>query len=525
MGFKKLILLTALVLLTGTAWGSYFTLGGVSGFGARPIGMGEAYASVADGPSAIFYNPAGLVQVLRPTISGMGAALLNGKEFTGDLEYVQPFGDQMAWAIASTELYHTEGALTVERVYYVTLATPLSINKSFSFGVNFKYYTVSSSVLPDSAGDAFGIDLGFLYHIPIPNPTYGKQINLGLSVQNLDTVLTQSNGASQQLPTDVHVGLSYQINNSLEAAFETESFKDPDTNGKVTILHAGIEAWFFQDHLGLRTGYDGFQTLNGEFTAGISYRGSSWGIDYAYIGHPQFLGSSHRISAEWRFGRSFLGNSETFVPQDVVAYVRGNIITIQWTGSRSINLEGYNVYFTKTSGSNYVKINQKPIQENYYAVRGLEKNTTYYFVVTSVMNTKPPMESQYSREVRAITTSAPVAPVLAKAQVSQEGAIDVARQFDMVSFGSPAKQGLKGYNIYMSEVQGGRFIKVNGLPIGNVPTYVVRHLSIGQTYYFRFTSVGTNGVESAPSKEVSAIALPYATVIQSTLTLPKKSKP
>ena len=49
-----------------------FDKGGVSGIGARPLGMGGAFASVADTGDAVFYNPAGLVQVIRPEISGMG---------------------------------------------------------------------------------------------------------------------------------------------------------------------------------------------------------------------------------------------------------------------------------------------------------------------------------------------------------------------------------------------------------------------------------------------------------------------
>ena len=77
-----------------------FDKGGISGVGARPLGMGGAFTSIADSGDAVFYNPAGLIQVLRPEISGMGAVLLNGQEDEFEGIYVQPFGDQMAWAIA-----------------------------------------------------------------------------------------------------------------------------------------------------------------------------------------------------------------------------------------------------------------------------------------------------------------------------------------------------------------------------------------------------------------------------------------
>src|SRR5258708_22828907 len=164
----KIQIIATLILcgLFSTAKAGVFDKGGVSGIGARPLGMGGAFVSIADSGDAIFYNPAGLVQILRPEISGMGAVLLNGKEDLFDLAYVQPFGDQLAWAIATHQLFFTDGYQN-ERVYYGTFAAPLAIDKSISFGMNFKLYEVDSAVLPSQQANGFGIDMGFLYHLPI----------------------------------------------------------------------------------------------------------------------------------------------------------------------------------------------------------------------------------------------------------------------------------------------------------------------------------------------------------------------
>src|SRR5258708_36056307 len=99
----KIQIIATLILcgLFSTAKAGVFDKGGVSGIGARPLGMGGAFVSVADSGDAVFYNPAGLVQVLTPEISGMGAVLLNGEEDNFEGSYVQPFGDQMAWALAT----------------------------------------------------------------------------------------------------------------------------------------------------------------------------------------------------------------------------------------------------------------------------------------------------------------------------------------------------------------------------------------------------------------------------------------
>lgn len=490
-----------------------FDKGGVSGIGARPLGMGGAFSTIADSGDAVFYNPAGLVQVLRPEISGMGAVLLNGKEDLFELSYIQPFGDQMAWGLSTQQLFFTDGSEN-ERLYIGTFAAPLSVDKSISFGINVKLYGVDSASQPGQQASGLGLDMGFLYHLPILDPRYGKQINLGLSAEDLDTKIRYQAGNEDVVPLRVRGGFSYEFNDDLVAAFEFSDFDDPNLATHNTLLLAGIEGWFFEDQLGLRTGYTGFQTLDGQFTAGISYRSKTWGIDYAYIGHAQFLGSSHRISAKWMFGDSFLGKVKSFIPEGVSAYVEGDIITLRWNSSPSLSLSGYNVYFSKTTGGGYVKINQRPIKANYYPLHGLEKNTNYYFVVTSVTNTIPPVESQYSREVVAGTTSAPKAPSVVQSEVQNEGVIDIAKQVGMAGWGDTAKSGLKGYNVYISEVSGGRFDKVNSQPIGNVPTYLVRKLKVGQRYYFTFTSVSADGTESSQSKEVSAVALPFSSTVQ-----------
>lgn len=75
---------------------------------------------------------------------------------------------------------------------------------------------------------------------------------------------------------------------------------------------------------------------------------------------------------------------------------------------------------------------------------------------------------------------------------------------------------MKGYNVYYSEVSGGRFDRYTTQPVSNVPTYLVRKLKVGQRYYFKFTSVASDGTESAQSKEVSAVALPMTSMIQTT---------
>jgi fibronectin type 3 domain-containing protein len=96
--------------------------------------------------------------------------------------------------------------------------------------------------------------------------------------------------------------------------------------------------------------------------------------------------------------------------------------------------------------------------------------------------------------------------------MEKEGMVDAAHIANMAGFGDPNTLHLKGYNVYMSEVSGGRFEKVNAQPLSNVPSYLVRKLKVGQKYYFKYSSVGLDGSESRLSDEVSAMALPQSAV-------------
>ncbi len=59
---------------------------------------------------------------------------------------------------------------------------------------------------------------------------------------------------------------------------------------------------------------------------------------------------------------------------------------------------------------------------------------------------------------------------------------------------------MAGYNVYVGTASG-----VYGPPInvGNVTSYVMNNLVMGNTYYFVVKDYNTSGVESAPSNEVS----------------------
>src|SRR5512136_3110003 len=48
----------------------------LNGVGSKAIGMGGAFIGLADDPSAVFWNPAGLTQTSRPTVYGFEMNLI-----------------------------------------------------------------------------------------------------------------------------------------------------------------------------------------------------------------------------------------------------------------------------------------------------------------------------------------------------------------------------------------------------------------------------------------------------------------
>ena len=64
------------------------------------------------------------------------------------------------------------------------------------------------------------------------------------------------------------------------------------------------------------------------------------------------------------------------------------------TGSTS----GYNIYMSDVSGTGYKKVNDQPITGPSHLVQGLDINKRYYFVLTSLTNDNPPVESRPSQE-------------------------------------------------------------------------------------------------------------------------------
>jgi len=521
-----------------------FDKGGVLGVGTQAMGMGGAYVAVAQGAEGAWWNPAGLVQNQRMEISGMYAPLLNGKEDYYSTAFESPFFDDTALGYTLVDLYHNTGDSETdasEYTFLLSFATALNAEKTVSVGVNLKYldYSSTASAQLDSGQTIYataygvGMDLGALYQIPLP--TWGKKLNFGFMAQDVDTTLHWQSGVEETVPLLLQVGTAYYPEENLVFTCDFSFFNDMNIAGEplntpltdasgdtIDSLapdeyrpHVGIEGWFFNNHLGLRAGYTGFATTPDQFTGGVSYKESWYGVDYAYMGHADYLGDSHRLSVHFDFGGP--GERPRVValvnpPTNVVARPGNNSVQLQWDANPDPHVTGYTVYMSKASGSSYVAV-QKRMKENKVVIDGLTNGQRYFFVVTSVNNSWPAVESNYSSEVSTVPSpQIPTAPGVGTTvhpdNTPAAGEIAVS--------GWPAITGnVKGYNLYMSETSGTGYRKVNDSIISS-SSYLVQGLDLNRRYFFVLTSVSNDNppVESRPSQEWSLLSHPAADLPQ-----------
>jgi len=497
------------VLPIGAA--AYFTKGGVTGIGARPLGMGGAFVAVSDENSSVWWNPAGLGQLTRAELSGSYAAIYDGNVTYLFASAAFPvFADGimgLSWERKDFSGFHGDIAKLKEDVFYATFASALTEDRTFFGGLNVKFYN-ASSVLADVGGSGLGLDWGVLYRLPLPR--FGKEIRFGFSAQDLSTEIRQpGNLGTQTIPSVIRVGTAYQFERWITLALDAENLKDPTVSKPATTtLHTGVEGWFFEGALGVRLGYAGFSTLPGRYSGGLSYRATDWEVDYAYMGHAGNLGNNHRASFSIRFGRVTASGVRPTSPLGLKASPKDSEVELVWTPNPEPQVGAYNIYISTAPGGEYRKINTVGLSSA--RIIGLENGRTYYFVVTAISNTQPPLESERSAEVPAT----PIAPQLAAVEMQQQAAEGEIT----VSWRGSVGENVAGYNVYISTVSGTGHVRYNSQPLSSTTVRMVQFpgpsgaqpVIAGERYYIfvRSVSRSTPPVEGPPSQESTYIAIP-----------------
>jgi hypothetical protein len=286
----------------GTA-GAQFLEVGVS---ARAVGMGEAFLAISDDASALYYNPAGLVQLenLEVMVSHIDYPADINYEFLG-VTYPR-FGG--VWGVgfymlnsgdmALTDYFHpldediySSGQTFSAKEYALALSYGASLTDRFSVGLTLKFI---DELYEEERASGWAADVGTLYNTGFR----GFKIAMVISNFGPDLKFIQ---LGYPLPMSFKFGGSMDVinNGSHKVTFALEGSHPNDNLEK---FNGGVEYWY-NDLLALRVGKH-FANDTGGFCAGTGLKVNlsqlKLGFDYAYHDFG-YLTQIHRFSVRVKF--------------------------------------------------------------------------------------------------------------------------------------------------------------------------------------------------------------------------------
>jgi len=276
------------------------------GASARALGLGRAYVALADDPSAVFWNPAGLEFVPRMSFSIFHATLYEGAsyDFVGFVYPTLDFGTiGIGYArvgIGGIPVVNNfnirEGSAEFETSeLYISYGKKLPYN--LTSGITFKIDRQSFSYLNLVTG-GIGLDIGLMYRLPWESNLF-RNLRLGFHYQNLLKPELKLGATTEKLPTRMRFGLAKKIpvgeENYLQILIDYSK-----SEFETAKLHMGSE-YRFRELGFIRLGLDQSNLAIG---GGIKYRFIQ--IDYSFgnLSYQNEFPATHRFSITFNLGKS-----------------------------------------------------------------------------------------------------------------------------------------------------------------------------------------------------------------------------
>jgi hypothetical protein len=337
MKMRKITIFFLLMIIQQPVWAQFETdVSGAGttaasfleiGVGARAMALGGAYTAVADGPSALYYNPASIVWLAGYQFEFMHSDWLvdTNLDFVGAVIPLPFFNSSIGLSFVNLD-YGEQPVRTVERPegtgelyeardFAVAVTYAAALTERFSFGLTGKY--ISQSIWNVSGGTA-AIDLGIFYRPALEGLQMGMSIsNFGGEIsltgrdldstsdpdedhENIDRVPVTYKTDSFPLPILFRAGISYKREfGTLGSLLGTLDVQHPTNTTESISL--GFE-YGFKDMFFLRVGYSNLfeEYAENGLTLGLGldcYLKNKFGfrIDYAYSDWG-ILDNSSRIS-------------------------------------------------------------------------------------------------------------------------------------------------------------------------------------------------------------------------------------
>ncbi len=315
---KKILILIITIILFSTLLAAENENTGTSGFtflkvnySARAAAMGNAYTGLSNDANAVFFNPAGLMQIKSPQASLTYMSYLDGIN-CGSAAYVYPVNEKTSLAVFAKGLTATEDrTIADETGQWVGIDGTFGMS-DFIFGISAAKYVLNmldvgfnlkfiQETLDDNSASAVVFDAALLHQ------TTNKNLKVGIALRNIGKQLSYytDNEYEEEMPTTITVGLSFHPDYKLYTTVDIYKPLDNDIFGRI-----GVE---YQLHpvLALRAGY---KTNASDWATGGDYdifSGISFGtgfdlnkfnlkIDYAIVSYGD-LGFVNQISVKYLF--------------------------------------------------------------------------------------------------------------------------------------------------------------------------------------------------------------------------------
>jgi hypothetical protein len=299
----------------GTSSGAFLKIG----VGARAVALGESYVAVANDPSTIYWNPAGLASLQRQEIQ------FSHVDWPADIHY-----EHAAWVVPSRRFggsFALQLGVLATEMDETTDLQPFGTGRSFLFSdlvagvayakrwtdkllVGFGLKYVREDLGSDVGGPVTNaplLDMGSIYYLG-----YGS-VRIAVSLTNFGPELQP--GGNYESPTTGEVrsydgfdppilfryGMAFEpIENANQRLTTSLEVAQPADNAQRIKLGA---EWTWQRRIALRTGYD-FNADELKYAAGaglfIGVGQKQGTVDYAYT-DGGVLGAVNRLSLSVRF--------------------------------------------------------------------------------------------------------------------------------------------------------------------------------------------------------------------------------
>lgn len=300
------------------------------GNGARSIGMGEAQTALAEGSSAVYWNPAGLGITSFPEMTLTHAQLFeDSAQQYAALALPLKKGERGSigfsvtrFAITDIETRDAQSSLLNSKVEQEDLNLQMSygfrvgpLRRGYggqggpaprSFRVGGVYFGFGakriSEKLANVSATAFAFDVGAQVRpgdeMANAFGEWTRRLSLGVAGLNLGKGPTFDKEETP-LPQTTRFGLAYTHflwGDALTLASDYEIAK----NGENRAM-GGAEFWV-KNMLALRAGYVQGQELGDEIRFGAGFRFQTLQLDYALAQYGDALGDTHRFTLTFRFG-------------------------------------------------------------------------------------------------------------------------------------------------------------------------------------------------------------------------------